>query len=69
MRKVLRPKDDPNYRIVLDYCENIDHSTLANSLRLLDLAHTVQVAWRMLLSLGMKVTKAFHSNHVLHTPQ
>jgi hypothetical protein len=41
MRKVLRPKNDPDYRIVLNYCENIDQSTLANSLRLLDPAHTI----------------------------
>jgi hypothetical protein len=37
-------KEDPNYRLVIDYCENIDQNHLARQLPLLDPYRDIQVA-------------------------
>jgi hypothetical protein len=37
-------KKDPDYRLVIDYCENIDQDHLTRQLSLLDPYRDVQVA-------------------------
>jgi hypothetical protein len=61
LKKEFESREDPDYRIILDYCENMDQDHLARYLRLLEPNKVIQVAWRMLPSVGMKTTKATRS--------